>query len=178
MATSRTENSNRPVVRTAPDRAANSANRAAFVQADAVKPTTDQNASNRPTTPVRRTPVTHKDLTIKYMMNGLDAITPSLNESNDPIGALDRMIATLVENDKDTEELVKLRDFYSEMRNIGQPGRQPVKVGDFRDYSVQQQGDEGDLFVRIPLGTMGVERGQKVRASFEDGRVIVSLIAE
>ena len=124
---------------------------------------------------VRRTPVTHKDLTILYMMNGIDAITSVLNESGDPVGSLDKIIATLTENEKDTTELVSLRDFYAQMRNLGQPGRAPVKIGDKRDYSVQQSGEEGDFFVRIPVNTLQVQRGNKLRAEFFTDRIVLML---
>lgn len=133
-----------------------------------------ENDTNSPTTATgRRKPTTHKDLTILYMMKGIDAITPVLNESNDPIGALDKIIGTLSDNQQDTDELTKLRDFYADLRNVGQPGRAPVKIGMERLYSVQQQGDEGDLFVRIPVSPLDVQRGMKVRVRFEENRIVV-----
>jgi hypothetical protein len=177
MARPNVESNTRPVVRNVQNRANAPTADAPKVQ-ESTNGSTDQIVATARTNTGRRTPITHKDLTIKYMMLGIDALTPILNESNDPVGALDKVISTLVDNDQDTAELVKLRDFYGEMRNIGQPGRQPVKVGDHRDYSVQQQGDEGDLFVRVPLITMPVNRGEKVRVTFEENRIVISLLGE
>lgn len=116
----------------------------------------------------RKKPVTWKDLTIKFMMNGVDGITPDLNEAGDPVGSLDKMIEELSINDQDTVELVKLRDHYAALNAAGSPGRQPVKIGESREYSVQQAGEEGDLFVRIPLSTLAVQRGEKIVAEFGD----------
>lgn len=121
----------------------------------------------------RKRPVTWKDLMIKYMLKGVDGITPDLNESGDPVGALNKMIEEMADGEQDTGELAKLRDFYAELHSVGQPGRQPVKIGDDREYNVQQAGEDGDLFVRIPLNPFGVQRGQKIVAHFGENEIVI-----
>lgn len=127
-------------------------------------------------TPARKKPVTHKDLTLSYMMNGIDSIRPMLNESNNPVDALDKVINTLKQGDQDTADLETLRAYYDDLNGVGQPGRRPVKIGDSREYTVQQQGEEGDLFVRIPLNTLGVQRGQKILASFAENQIKIDVV--
>lgn len=151
--------------------------RLAPAQQNAAKAETQNAPTVQETAPSnkRKKPVTWKDLTIKYMLSGIDAITPDLNESGDAVGALEKMIAGVQANGKDSGELDKLRDFYMELRQVGTPGRQPVKVGDSREYSVQQAGDEGDLFVRIPVNMLPVERHAKIVARFEENRIVLAL---
>jgi hypothetical protein len=133
---------------------------------------TVQNAQNANK---RKKPVTWKDLTIKYMLNGVEGIKADLNESGDPVGALEKMISEMSSNDQDTKELEVLRDFFIDLRSVGTPGRQPVKVGDSREYSVQQAGEEGDLFVRIPVVTLPVQRGAKIVARFTENQIVIDL---
>ena len=132
-----------------------------------------QNAVSQNT---RKKIVTHKDLTLQYMMNGIDAIRPLLTESNDPVGQLDKVIETLKDGDQDTKELEALRDYFNDLSGVGQPGRRPVSVGDSREYTVQQQGEDGDLFVRIPVNTLGVQRGQKILASFAENKIMIDVV--
>lgn len=129
---------------------------------------------NQPIIAQRKKPVTWKDLIIKYMLNGLDAVRSVLDESGDPVGALEKMIEEMGTGGQDTQELADLRDHYASLHAIGQPGRQPVKVGDVREYNVQQAGEEGDLFVRIPLNPFGVQRGMKVSVAFDQDQILIT----
>lgn len=134
-----------------------------------------QNAQNATQAAPRKRPVTWKDLVIKYMLSGIDAVRSVLDESGDPVGSLDKMIEE-IGTDQDTQELADLRDHYASLHAIGQPGRQPVKVGDVREYNVQQAGEDGDLFVRIPLNMFSVQRAQKVAVSFEKDQILITRI--
>lgn len=140
-----------------------------------VEPSTIENVRTLPAKQnSRRKVVSYKDLAIQYMVNGEDALTAFLNDSNDPVSTLEKVIDLLgTMEHKGAKDLGKLLDFYRESRNVGQPGRQPVKTGDARDYTVQQVGEDGDLFVRIPLNTLDVQRGMKIRASFEADRISI-----
>lgn len=142
-------------------------------KAEPAKPLTVQSA---PLANARKKPVTWKDLIIKYMLNGLDAVRSVLDESGDPVGALDKMIEEMGSGEQDTQELADLRDHYASLHAIGQPGRQPVKIGDVREYNVQQAGEEGDLFVRIPLNPFGVQRGMKVSVAFDQDQILITRI--
>lgn len=125
----------------------------------------------------RKAPVTHKDLMIAYLIEGIDGINPLLADHSDAVAVLDRMIGNLEGKGQNTDELSSLRAFYQEIADSpGSPGRKQVRIGDTREYTVQQVGNEGDLFMRVPLGTLGSVRGEKVLAAFEDGKITISKV--
>lgn len=121
----------------------------------------------------RKQSVTHSALTIAYMLNGANALDPMLVGHTDPVKALDRVIETLEKNGKDPEDLRAKRAIFAASRSTGVKGRKPAKAGDLRPYSVQKVGEDGDCFIRLPLGTLGVRKGDKVNVAFEDGEIRV-----
>ena len=54
-------------------------------------------------------------------------------------------------------------------------GRTPPVVGEQRVYRAQALSDEGDAWVRVPVSTLGAERGQGVLVSFLDGRIVLAV---
>ena len=121
----------------------------------------------------RKAPVTHKDLMITYLIEGPDALNPMLTDHTDPVGVLERMIGGLQSKNLDAGDLIILRDHFAEIRQVGSPGRKSPETGDTRVYTVQQPGEDGDLFVRIPLGTLDVKRGEKVLAEFGETGILI-----
>lgn len=122
----------------------------------------------------RKKPVTHKDLTMTYMMKGVNALDPFLADHTDPVGVLGKVRETLVANSQDTDAIDEKIAFWTEKRQPGVKGRKPVAIGESRTYSVQQIGDDGDEFVRLPVSLLGLAKGSKVSALFADGQIIVT----
>lgn len=122
----------------------------------------------------RKKPVTHKDLAMLALMHGASALSEELKTHSDPVGVLDKVIATFEKNGKDSADLHDLRDIFAEMRTPGVKGRKPVKAGDTRTYKAQQIGDDGDLFIRLPVGLTGAVKGSDLSATFnDDGSILV-----
>ena len=123
------------------------------------------------TNSARKAPVTHKDLTMAYLMagggqKGVDAISPLLANHTDAVGVLEKVIGSLTANKQPASELIDLRDEFAAALTPGVKGRKPVTVGQSRSYSVQQIGDDGDVFIRLPLSTLGVRKHDKIMATF------------
>lgn len=57
----------------------------------------------------------------------------------------------------------------------GERGRPAARLGDTRAYRAQQVGDDGDVFVRLPVGLLGARKGQSVAVTFNDGSITVRL---
>lgn len=55
-------------------------------------------------------------------------------------------------------------------------GRYSPRVGETRVYNVQRVKDDA-TFIRLPLSSLGVDRGNKVRVDFENGAVIVRALS-
>ena len=51
-------------------------------------------------------------------------------------------------------------------------GRYAPRVGETRVYNVQQVRDDM-TFIRLPLSSLEVDKGKKVRVDFEDGEIVV-----
>lgn len=54
-------------------------------------------------------------------------------------------------------------------------GRKAPAVGDKRSYRVQQI-TSGDPFARVPLGSLGVSKGESILVSYEDGRTVITKV--
>jgi hypothetical protein len=126
----------------------------------------------------RKKPVTHKDLAILAMMQGVDALDAKLAGHTNPVAVLDKVIETFKANGKDTADLDAKRELFANARGNGVKGRKAPKVGEVRTYSVQQIGEDGDRFIRLPLECLeGVQKGGKVAVTFGADAISVALIA-
>ncbi len=52
-------------------------------------------------------------------------------------------------------------------------GPRPVKTGERRIYQVQEAPKTGQTFIRLPVGTLGLQKGQHADVIFEDGEIKV-----
>jgi len=142
--------------------------------------TTNSTIRNASASTARKAPVTHKDLAMAYLMagagaKGVAAISPMLANHTDPVAVLDKVIAGLETANQNVAELTTLRDEFADALTPGVKGRKPVAVGQTRAYSVQQIGD-GDFFIRLPVGPLGVRKGDKVSVDFATGKVSVTAL--
>ncbi len=129
------------------------------------------------TNTARKAPVTHKDLTIAYVLSGMEAVGPMLADHTNPVAVLDKTLETLAHAGNDAADLRALRDVFAASSEPGQRGRKPVAVGEERKFKAQQittDDGPGEVFIRLPLSALGVQKGDKVLAKFEaDGVRIV-----
>lgn len=123
----------------------------------------------------RKSPVTHKDLALAYMTKGIEAVDRAIVGHTDPIGVLDKVIGNLsdLDPDRDLSDLQDRREMFADRLTPGVKGRKPARIGDTRAYLAQEV--NGDVFMRLPLSTMGVEKGQKLNVSFRDGSIVVTV---
>ena len=131
----------------------------------------------------RKAPVTHKDLTMAYLMagggqKGVDAISPLLVNHTNVVDVLDKVIQSLTINGQSATELQDLSDEFSAAMTPGVKGRKPVTSGQTRNYSVQQIGDDGDVFIRLPLSSLGLSKGERVSATFSADGVQVNRLTK
>lgn len=137
------------------------------------KTMTTMNANDK-----RKTPVTHKDLALLALMQGVDALDPLLASHTNPVDVLGKVRATFEKNGKDCTALDEKIALWTEIKTPGVKGRKPVKIGDSRSYKAQQIGDDGDLFIRLPVNLLGVSKGQDLRVTFDNGVISVSVAAD
>ena len=88
-----------------------------------------------------------------------------------PSKAVVRKAATEMRNNKTV--CTALEHFASEQGyTIFRRGRYAPRVGETRVYNVQQV-REDTTFIRLPLSSLEVDKGKKVRVDFEDGEIVV-----
>jgi hypothetical protein len=126
----------------------------------------------------RKAPVTHNNLLSAYLLagggsTGCDKVSLMLVNHTKPVETLERVIGALTDAGQDAEELSALRDIFSAAKSNGVKGRKPPKTGDTKLYSVQQV-EDGDMFIRLPLGTLRVEKGEKISVCFTAGEITVT----
>lgn len=112
----------------------------------------------------RKARITWQNISMAYLMGGVPAVKPLLQDHSSPAATLDKVIEFLGENDsaRDTADLQSLRDSLS-ASNGGTRGARPLASVGAKDYSVQQVGENGDVFIRLPVSCLGVQKGQRVR---------------
>ncbi len=125
----------------------------------------------------RKSPVTHLKFTQVYLLNGVDAASALLVDHTDPVKLIETSIDSIheVSPDRDLADLTALRDVFAASVEPGQRGRKPAQVGETRNFKAQQVGDDGDVFLRLNLSTLGAVKGQLISAKFMDGQIKVTI---
>ena len=112
-----------------------------------------------------------KDFVIEYLLSGHTALTDAMTEGNLSKAKAKQVVALLKEQGRDTTLLEQ--SFNTGLRIGNGRGRPSAVVGDRRNYRTQQI-KEDDVFVRLPVHTLGVVKGGDVSVSFEMGRLVVT----
>lgn len=102
----------------------------------------------------------------------LEALAPSLNVLRRCYRATQEVEST----SPVAQEIAAALSAYATKRGwqlVGHNGRSPPQVGETRRYKVQQTSPDGPGFLRIGTGTLDAHRGDVVRASFEEGKIVL-----
>lgn len=116
-----------------------------------------------------RTLVSHKDVSIAFLVGGVDGAVETLTGCSNPAKSLEKAIASLNEQGADTAQLA---DYAAEHFPVGTRGRTAPGVGETRTYKAQQLKDN-DPFLRVPVAALGLKKGESAHLSFESGRIVI-----
>jgi hypothetical protein len=114
-----------------------------------------------------------KDVSLAFVTDGLNGVRALEEELGRPIA--ENVLWTAIEamSNQDTK---KLRDFtvtrYGEPGEPGQRGRAAPKVGDKKQYKVQEINDT--MFLRLPVGPLNVRKGGLVTVEYAPGRITIT----
>jgi hypothetical protein len=123
----------------------------------------------------RKSIVRAQDVALAFLMGGIGAVQKLHTDKGFTAATLDNAIETMTEGGQDTAKLVELRGKLF-TKSTGSRGRKAATVGDSRNYSVQEVGETG-AFVRLPVGLLGLVKGDEVRVTFLEGRIVVESAA-
>lgn len=106
----------------------------------------------------------YKDLMVQFYSEGMEAVRNTVQSQGTSRAILDRLVQELSQRGADTGEVEALiLEVYGE-KGTGK-GRTPPQNGQTRTYKAQQVKDQG-VFVRGPLETLGVNKGELVNITF------------
>ena len=110
-----------------------------------------------------------KDVQICYILEGIEGVSNLTPLPGKP--TLIQAINGLNDKGMDVNDLI---DFTAtNYPGGGGRGRASITIGESRTYKVQAVKD-GSVFLRLPLSTLNVEKGDTVSVSFDDGKVVVT----
>ena len=123
---------------------------------------------------------TYVNLTNLFLLSGVKGVEARHNDVKAiPRATFEKAIGHLTAQGAEA----KAKTLTNAMERLAPPaapgpgkGRRAPEVGDTRDYSTQQTGS--GTFVRIPVEMLGAEKGDCVRAVFQDGEIKLILATE
>lgn len=109
-----------------------------------------------------------KDVQLAYIIDGIEGVTKL-----SPVPGKKTLLQAINGLDAKGMEVGDLIEFTALNYPGGNGrGRASIQVGDSRTYKVQAVKD-GAVFLRLPLSTLNVEKGDTISVSFELGRIVV-----
>ena len=118
----------------------------------------------------KRKLVSYKDIQIAFLMNGVDGVKQIWDSGNASKATVRRAVKLLQGTSSDTTELE--RWLADTVGAVGR-GRTAPKAGETRSYKAQQI-KNGSPFLRLPLDSLGIEKGATVRVRFDDDRIVIT----
>jgi len=134
--------------------------------------------SNNQNSKQRAKPVKATDLAIRAMMQGVDSLDETLASYPQPVELLEKVRKLFEQHGKDCTDLDEKIAIWREAKEPGVKGRKPVSLGETRLYKGQKIGDDGSVFIRLPIDACpGSFKGCDVEVTFNSdgsfsGRVL------
>lgn len=121
-----------------------------------------------------RTLVSHKDVSIAFLVGGMPEVEKILPSIANPGQVLRNAVKSLDKQGADSAPLLKMVE---ERFPVGTKGRKAPEVGTSRRYKVQALKDN-DPFLRIPTALLGLNKGAEAEVAFENGQIVVRPASE
>lgn len=121
----------------------------------------------------KRSPTTHKDVQNAFHEGGVEEIRRLYAEKLVSAAVINRAANEL--SSRNVDGLEELNELVSEIapKRTGRRGKQAPTAGETRSYKAQQVKGSGP-FMRLPLDTLGLNKGEQVSVSFTDKQIVVT----
>jgi hypothetical protein len=130
------------------------------------------NASNTVNTTNKKR-VTAQDVAMLMLVGGgVEAVQRLHDTAGIVAGTFDKAVELLAASPENADALADMRDALFGSEGSGARGRPAVAIGQTRTYRVQEVGETG-AFIRLPVGLLGLAKGQTASVHFEDGQITV-----
>lgn len=117
----------------------------------------------------KRNIISFKDLQIAYLRDGLDSVTQLYQEGKASRIALKKACASLKQMGT---PMSSFEQWMQENVKVNVRGRSTPKTGSERTYRAQKI-KTGGSFLRLPLASLEIEKGQVLSVSFEKNRIVI-----
>ena len=126
--------------------------------------------------PARKVRVTAQRVALMALTETVAAVAKLHNTPGSEIApaTFDAALELLAGQPAAREALEALRPELFGDSTPGERGRPAARVGDTRGYKVQQVGEDGDAFIRLPVALLGSRKGDTVSVQFLDGVIKVT----
>ena len=114
--------------------------------------------------------VSFKDVQIAFLMEGVNGVQKLVSDGKVSKPTIRRALRKFHEQGNTPVDFE--RWVAENVGPIGR-GRSAPSVGETRSYKVQQIKNTGP-FLRLPLDSLGINKGGVVRVKFEDGKIVVT----
>lgn len=131
-----------------------------------VTTTAETQKSKRPST-------THKDVQNAFHEGGVEEVRRLYAENLVSAVVISRAANELAS--RNVEGVSALNELVSEIapKHAGRRGKQAPTVGETRGYKAQAVKNSGP-FMRLPLDTLGIGKGDKVNVKFDNDQIVVT----
>ena len=117
----------------------------------------------------KRSAASFKDVQIAYLCRGLSVVEEMHRSKQASPNTIRRALSHLKETGS---EVASLENFVNAKFGIGARGRAAPIPGQERIYRAQQIKTSGP-FLRLPLTSLAVKKGEVIKVAFEDDRIVV-----
>jgi hypothetical protein len=118
---------------------------------------------------LKQTHVSFKDLQIAYLKDGLASVIQLYQEGKASKMALKKACASLKQMGTLSSSF---EQWIKENIKVSSRGRSTPKAGTERMYRAQSI-NKGGSFLRLPLASLGIEKGQVLSVSFENNKIVI-----
>jgi len=120
----------------------------------------------------KKSVISFKDLQIVFLVEGIEGVKKAIKGRKNPAPLLRKALREL---EKVGQPVVPLKDYITKNFGTGNRGRSIPAEGQERVYLAQKlKKPGGGTFLRLPLGPLKTNKGQKVKVRFETNQIIVS----
>jgi hypothetical protein len=101
-----------------------------------------------------------------FLLEGASAVQLMLTDHTNPVKCLDDAMRKILQKNEhqDVKDLKDIRTVFSKAKAGKGRGAVGLRQGTTKTYSVQQVGEKGDLFIRLPVALLYHIREHKYRS--------------
>lgn len=120
--------------------------------------------------------ITYQTVSLAFLTQGIEAAKAQLTAPNcgKPFDVATKACVNLASMGADVRELESLA---SKLRPVAGNGRGALSLADAgsKKYKAQQVGEDGDVWIRVPVSALGAVKGDDILVTFAGDEIKISL---